>query len=124
MHKLDRLGLSPQQKDQVRALREDQKQKNGPLMAQFKDLRTQAKAARESGDKSKLDSIRTQMQALKPRLQQARAESEQKLFAILTPEQRTKFEQLKAERKENRARHQERREGHENKKEGNESLPF
>jgi periplasmic protein CpxP/Spy len=118
MRKLDQLGLSPQQKDQVRALREEQKQKNGPLMAQFKDLRTQAKAARETGDQAKLASIRSQMQALKPKLQQARADSEQKLYAILTPEQRTKFEQLKAERKEKRERRRE------DKKEGSESLSF
>jgi periplasmic protein CpxP/Spy len=124
MRKLDQLGLSPQQKDQVRALREEQKQKNGPLMAQFKDLRTQAKAAREAGDQAKLASVRSQMQALKPRLQQARADSEQKLYAILTLEQRTKFEQLKAERREKRVRYQERKEGREGEKEGRESLTF
>jgi protein CpxP len=117
MHKLDQLGLSPQQKEQIRALREEQKQKNGPLMTQFKDLRTQAKAAREAGDQTKFASIRSQMQALKPKLQQARADSEQKLYAILTPEQRTKFDQLKAERKEKRERRQE-------KREGSESLSF
>jgi periplasmic protein CpxP/Spy len=124
MHKLDQLGLSPQQKEQISALREQEKQKNGPLMAQFKDLRTQAKAARASGDQAKLQSVRSQMEALKPRLQQARADSEQKLYAILTPEQRTKFDQLKAERKEKRERRQERREGREDKKEGSESLSF
>jgi Spy/CpxP family protein refolding chaperone len=32
MHKMDRLGLSPQQKDQIHALREQEKQMNGPLM--------------------------------------------------------------------------------------------
>ena len=124
MHKLDQLGLSPQQKEQVRALREQEKQKNGPLMAQAKDLRGQARAARESGDQAKLQSVRSQMEALKPKLQQARADSEQKLYAILTPEQRTKFDQLKAERKEKRERRQERREGREDKKEGSESLSF
>ncbi len=123
MRKLEQLGLSPQQTDQVRALREEQKQKNGPLMTQFKDLRAQAKAAREAGDQAKLVSVRSQMQALKPKLQQARADSEQRLYAILTPEQRTKFEQLKAERKEKRARYQG-REGRGDKKEGNESLSF
>jgi Spy/CpxP family protein refolding chaperone len=102
MHKLDQLNLSPQQKDQIRALREQEKQKNGPLMTQAKDLRTQAKAARESGDQAKLQSVRNQMQTLKPQLQQARADYKQKLDAILTPEQRTKLDQMQAERKEHR----------------------
>jgi Spy/CpxP family protein refolding chaperone len=99
MHKLDQLGLSPEQKEKVRALREGQKQKNEPLMAQFRDLRTQAKAARESGDQAKLESVRSQMQALKPKLQQARADYKKQLDAILTPEQRTKLDQMRAEYK-------------------------
>ena len=37
MFKLDQLGLSGQQKNQIRALRE---QKNGALMTQVKDLRS------------------------------------------------------------------------------------
>jgi periplasmic protein CpxP/Spy len=100
MHKLDQLGLSPQQKEQVRALREQEKQKNGPLMTQAKDLRGQARAARESGDQAKLQSVRSQMEALRPRLQEARADYKQKMDAILTPEQRTKLDQMRAERKE------------------------
>jgi protein CpxP len=102
MHKLDQLGLSPQQEEQIRALREQEKQKNGPLMAQARDLREQAKAARESGDQAKLQSVRSQMQTLKPRLQEARADYKQKLDAILTPEQRTKLDQMRAEHKEQR----------------------
>ena len=102
MHKLDQLGLSPQQKEQIRALRENEKQKNGALITQAKDLREQAKAARESGDQAKLESVRSQMQALKPRLQEARADFKQKLDAILTPEQRTKLDQMRAEHKEQR----------------------
>jgi Spy/CpxP family protein refolding chaperone len=42
------------------------------------------------------------MQALKPQFQQARADYKQKLDAILTPEQRTKLDQFRAERKEHR----------------------
>ncbi len=102
MHKLDQLGLSPQQEEQIRALREQEKQKNGPLIAQARDLREQAKAARESGDQAKLQSVRSQMQTLKPRLQEARADYKQKLDAILTPEQRTKLDQMRAEHKEQR----------------------
>jgi periplasmic protein CpxP/Spy len=102
MRKLDQLGLSPQQKEQVRALREQEKQKNGPLMTQAKDLREQARAARESGNQAKLQSVRSQMEALRPRLQEARADYKQKMDAILTPEQRTKLDQMRAERKENR----------------------
>lgn len=102
MHKLDQLGLSPQQKEQVRALQAQEKQKNGPLMTQAKDLREQARAARASGDQAKLQSVRSQMEALKPRLQEARADYKQKLDAILTPEQRTKLDQMRAERKEHR----------------------
>jgi Spy/CpxP family protein refolding chaperone len=99
MHMLDQLGLSPDQKDKIRALREQEKQKNEPLMVQFRDLRTQAKAARESGDQTTLESVRNQMQALKPRLQEARANYKKQLDAILTPEQRTQLDQMRAEYK-------------------------
>lgn len=96
------LNLTDAQKAQIKQIRDAFKQQNSSQIAQLKSLRDQMKAAREAKNtdqmKSLRDQMKTAMEAMKPAHEKLRAD----IAAVLTPEQRAKLEQLKADRKENR----------------------
>ncbi len=94
----ERLNLTADQKAKIKALRDQFKTTHQATFAEMKTLKAQIKAAGKGTDQAKAlrEQMKTKMQSLRP----AQEQLHQQILAILTPEQRTQMEQMKAERKE------------------------
>lgn len=101
----EELGLSDEQKSQYKEIvtahfreqREKQTADGGPF-AKMRDLRERFMEARQSGNEEELKKLREEMQAIAAEQQKMMAESRKQLHdkinAILTAEQKTKFEEI------------------------------
>jgi Spy/CpxP family protein refolding chaperone len=94
------LGLDAQQKDAIQKLRQQERDEMKPLVEEGRDLR---RKLREATDAEKPDALAVgeATLALKAHREKMRAQRdafEQKLIALLTPEQKQKYEALKAAR--------------------------
>jgi Spy/CpxP family protein refolding chaperone len=94
------LNLTQDQKERIRASRQEFKRENATALGEIKALREQMKEQMKNKDregaKSTREQIRAKMLALKP----ARDAMRQQLEQILTPEQRQQLANLREERKE------------------------
>ena len=75
-----------------------------PLAATARETRTQLKAALESAspDPAAIGKLVIALHATRAQIRAARTDARAKLAAVLTPEQKTKFDALKAHRRGNR----------------------
>lgn len=96
---LSQLNLTDTQKQQIEQIWTASREQNRPLMQQMRSLMEQQRAAREAGDVSKSQAIEAQIVGLQPQLKQAHEQTEQKILAVLTPEQQQQCQQLKNQRK-------------------------
>ena len=98
----EKLNLSDAQKQQIRDLQTSFRESNKAFFEQANDTRRQMKEAREAGDQARLDSLKATAKSQHERMKQVRQEQHQRVLALLTPEQRTQFEAMKAEREARR----------------------
>jgi Spy/CpxP family protein refolding chaperone len=94
------LGLDAQQKEAIRKLRQQQRDDMKPLLEEGRDLRSKL---REATDAEKPDALAVgeatlALKAHREKMKAQREAFEQRLIAILTPEQKQKYEALKAVR--------------------------
>jgi Spy/CpxP family protein refolding chaperone len=61
------------------------------------------RAARQAGDEAKIAELKSVMQSQRAQMKQMHAEKEAQFVSVLTPEQRTQFDAIKAERAARRA---------------------
>ena len=104
-----KLNLTDAQKQQIRDLQQNFRETNKAFVDQMRDTHQQMAEARKAGDTAKLDALKATMESQRPQMQQLREQQNQRIAAILTPEQRTQWETLKAEREARRAEHGEHR---------------
>ena len=97
------LNLTDAQKAQIRDIRKASHQENLAFFQSVRQTRQEFRAAKEAGDTAKLDALRPAIQAQRAQMKQIRAAANEKIAAILTPEQNAKWQQLKADWK---AQHQ------------------
>ena len=94
MHALGKLNLTDAQKEQTRVLFENFKTANQPQMEEMRGLGMKKRdGVIIAEEQTRLTELRTQMKAANDRLHAS-------VQAILTPEQRTQLEKLKAEKKQ------------------------
>ena len=98
----EKLNLSDAQKQQIRDLQQSFRESNKAFFEQAHDTRRQMKEAREAGDQARLDSLKATAKSQHERMKQLRQDQHQRVLALLTPEQRTQFEAMKAEREARR----------------------
>jgi Spy/CpxP family protein refolding chaperone len=101
-HLADKLNLTDQQKQQIKALREQFRNDNAAALTELKALREQMREAMKNKDKEAAKALREQMKAKMEALKPVREQLRKKIGAILTPEQREMVEKLRAERQEKR----------------------
>lgn len=97
------LNLTAQQKEQIKALRDEEKARIRPLVSDLKAERQKLKVLRENN--AKPDDINAQeakIKFLKDKIQELRQSYETRIKNILTAEQRAKYEPRKKEFKKNR----------------------
>ncbi|HVR39821.1 MAG TPA: Spy/CpxP family protein refolding chaperone [Thermoanaerobaculia bacterium] len=99
---VEKLNLTDAQKAQLGELRQSFRQENRAFLESARATMQELRDARQSGDTAKAESLRNEVEQNRAHMQQLRAVQKEKFLSLLTPEQRTQLEALKAERKQRR----------------------
>jgi Spy/CpxP family protein refolding chaperone len=94
----EKLNLTDAQKQQIRGLHQSFREENKAFFETLHQTKKDYRAAKGAGDTAKADSLKGQFDAQRAQMQQLHASLDQRIATVLTPEQRTQWEQLKAER--------------------------
>ena len=99
-----RLNLTDDQKANLKLIRESFGSTNKPLMDQLRAKRQELRQASEGGTFNEALATQklTEMAGLQAKLMGARFQLHQQMLSVLTPEQKTQLDQLKAQFKERR----------------------
>src|SRR2546423_559423 len=97
---LSKLDLTDAQKTQIKTLTTKFQSDNKSLIENVRSLGEKAHEYREAGDTVNARATRDQMKAQMQQLQTARKNLMTQIEALLTPEQKAKLEQMKAQRRE------------------------
>ena len=110
-HFWKKLGLSDAQKNQVHAVLAEGRTKMQPLVQKLKEGREQLRTIVKSGqfDEEKVRAIAKGQSDIRTELMVEKTRVKSKIWAVLTPEQRARAEQMHEAWK---ARHEERKTGH------------
>jgi len=101
----EKLNLTDAQKEQIRAIKKETREQNAAFFQSFRQTRQDLRAAREANDTAKLDALKGTLESQHAQMKQIRDAEQQRVLSVLTPEQRTQFEQLKAQRAERHSKH-------------------
>lgn len=93
-----KLNLTEAQKQQWQAVEQSFRQENAAFFERSKQTREAIHAAKEAGDTAKVESLEATAKAQRAQMKQLRDAMEPKLLAILTADQQTQFQKMKAER--------------------------
>jgi len=104
---MQQLNLSPQQKQQMKALMQEKKSRIKPLQQQMRQINQNISQldANNANYKAQVFSLANNKSKLVYRMTIEKGEMRQKIESILTPEQRTKFQQLRAQRRAMKQKH-------------------
>ncbi len=91
------LNLSPAQKQQAKAIFQETRQKTEPVRAELRQNRQALSAAVKADNKSEIQKLSKADGELMGRLIAARSEARAKFYNLLTPEQRSTAQKLRAE---------------------------
>jgi len=94
----EKLNLTDAQKEQIKAIQKETRQQNAAFFQTMRQTREDFHAAKEANDTAKLDALKATFDSQRAQMKQIRDAENQRIMSILTPDQRTQFEQLKAER--------------------------
>ena len=95
-----KLNLTDAQKEQWKAIRKSSREQNSAFFQQSHQAMKDFRAAKEAGDTAKTDALKQTLQSQRAQMKQIRDAEEQQLLNILTAEQRTQYQTLKAQRAE------------------------
>ena len=93
----EQLDLTPEQREQAQILRKESQKKIEPYKKELNTLKTIQMSANSSAGETKY--LKTSIEVLQQKIENIQLEHERKFIQILTPEQKTKYYQLKDMRK-------------------------
>jgi len=101
-----RLNLTDDQKAKIKQTRQSFMESNKPLLDQLKSKRQELRQASEGGTFNEALATQklTEMAGLQAKLMGARIQLRQQMLSVLTPEQKTQLDQLKAQFKDHRGK--------------------
>lgn len=105
----EKLNLSDAQKEQIRTIRKDFREQNKAFFESSRDTFRDFRNARKAKDTARIDALKPQLDANRERFRTLHEQLEQQIVSVLTPEQRSQYDAMKAERKARRAERQEQR---------------
>lgn len=112
MHKgMEKLNLTQNQKDRIKALRESFKSASQSAIDELKSLREQMRSKMQSGDKEGAKAIHEKIKSKRDALKPAREKLQQDILAVLTPEQRDQLQKMRDEAKDRRKENRHGRKG-------------
>jgi Spy/CpxP family protein refolding chaperone len=89
---MQELNLTADQQTQVRAIFKDQRAQTKDLVQKLRDERTAMAAAVKSGATDQIDKIAQDSAQIRAQLTAARAKSMAKVYTLLNPDQKAKFD--------------------------------
>lgn len=92
-----KLNLTETQQSQLAEIKKSFRAANEPFLNEFRETMKQYREARKAGDTARVEALKPAMESQRARMQQLRAAQEQQIAAILTPEQKTQWDAMKAE---------------------------
>lgn len=103
----ERLNITDEQRDQIRALLKDQRSKDRPLLESLRETRTQLREATRFGqfDENSVRTLAQQQAQAMTDLLVSRERLKSRVYALLTPEQQNQLQELQQkmqDRRENR----------------------
>lgn len=93
----EKLALTDAQQDQIKAIEKTTRDDNAAFFESAKTLMQEFRAAREANDTAKLDSLKPAMDANRAQMKTIHDAQLTKIEAVLTADQKAKFEALRAE---------------------------
>jgi protein CpxP len=105
-HLAQKLNLTDAQREQWKAINTSFREENKAFFESMRQTWQELRAAKQAGDTAKVESLKPTLQSQRAQMKELHQANEQKLAAILTPEQRTQFDAIKAERAARRQQHQ------------------
>ena len=97
-----KLNLTAAQQEQIKAIHKQTREENAAFFDTARQTRQELRAAKEANDTARVDALKGTLQSQRAQMKQIRQAEKERVMAILTPEQRTQFEQLQAERGQRR----------------------
>lgn len=97
-----KLNLTDAQKQQIRDLNKAFRQDNKALFESARQTRQELRAAKETNDTAKLNSLKPTVESQKAQFKQLRDAQDAKILSILTTDQQAQFKALQAQRAERR----------------------
>jgi protein CpxP len=112
------LNLTDAQKEQLKAMREQQREAMKPVMEQQRALRDQIRQALESAnpDATRIGQLEIQAHRLRQQMKAEHEKAHAAFLNILTPEQKAQLDKLQSERKEKFEKFRQEREEREQEK--------
>ena len=104
----EKLNLTDAQKTQIRTIHENFREQNKAFFEQSRATFEQYREAKKANDTARLDALKATMDANREQMKRLREQQHAQIANILTPEQRTQWEALKAEREQRRGERGER----------------
>ena len=101
----EKLGLTDAQKQQVKTLQTNFREQNKAFFDSGRQTREDMRAAKQANDTTKLEALKATMKAQHEQMKQIQATQTAQIVALLTPEQKAKYDAIKAEREAKRAAH-------------------
>ena len=98
----EKLNLSDAQKQQIKDAQTAFRNENKAFFDSVRDTRRQMREAKEAGDTARAEQLQATAKSQHEQMKSLRQEQHQRILALLTPEQRTQWEALKAEREARR----------------------
>jgi protein CpxP len=99
-----KLNLSDAQKQQIRDIKKSFREENKAFLTASRENFKAFHEAKKAGDTAKADALEPTLDTQRAQMKQLREQEKQRVMTVLTAEQRTQLEQLKAERQQNKQR--------------------
>ncbi len=97
-----KLNLTDAQKEQIKAIHKESREQNAAFFQSARQTRQELRAAKQANDTARLEALEGAMQSQREQMKQIRQAEQQRIMSVLTAEQRTQWEQHKAERQSRR----------------------
>jgi len=102
----EKLNLTDAQKAQIKDIRKASRETNAAFFEQARATRKEFFAAKKANDTAKMESLKPTLQTQREQMKELRKNEMTKIVSILTPEQQSMLQQMRAERKSHRSEKQ------------------
>jgi protein CpxP len=98
----EKLNLTDAQKEQIKTIRQNNREQNKAFFEQSRATFEQFREAKKANDTARLEQLKPALEQQRAQMKQFRDAERQQILALLTPDQKAKFDTMQAEREAHR----------------------